>query len=245
MSAAPVWASWLFHWSPDPPSADGGYYIITNWDWRMVFFINLPIGVAAVILAMLLLRPGRRVRDQRFDTVGFVLSSFAFGSLLYALSQVSSSGWSSPVVRSPLGVGGLSLIGFIVYELRRGDPLLDVRLLLIPQYLHSSIVGWVTIIALFGAEFMVPLYLQNLRGLSAVNTGLSLMPQGLATAIAGPNGGRLVDRVGARWIVMFGLGLLVYNTYELSRITLTTDYRTLLLLLAVRAGWAARCSRRC
>ena len=73
-------------------------------------------------------------------------------------------------------------------------------------------VGWVSTIALFGAEFLLPLYLQNLRGLSAVETGLMLMPQGLSVAIAGPIAGRLVDRIGARWVSMFGFALLSFNT---------------------------------
>jgi DHA2 family multidrug resistance protein len=96
-------------------------------------------------------------------------------------------------------------------------------------------------VALFGAEFMLPLYAQNLRGLSAVDTGLLLMPQGLAIALAGPIAGRLVDRIGARWIVMVGFLMMAFNTYQLSQITLTTDYGTLRWLLVVR-GLALGCT---
>jgi predicted MFS family arabinose efflux permease len=91
---------------------------------------------------------------------------------------------------------------------------------------------------------MLPLYLQNLRGLSAVETGLMLLPQGLAIAVAGPIAGRLVDRIGARWIVMFGFVLMAINTWQLSQLTLTTDFGTLRWLLALRGWrWAAPCSR--
>jgi DHA2 family multidrug resistance protein len=218
-----------------------GGYIITNWDWRLVFFINLPIGFAATLLGMLLLRPGVPRHDMRFDGWGFVLSSLAFGCSLFGLSQVGSHGWDSFEVRSFLGIGLVSLVGFIIYELRRKDPLLEMRLFAIPQFLTSNIVGWVATVALFGAEFMLPLYLQNLRGLSAVETGLLLLPQGLAIAVAGPLAGRMVDRVGARPIVMFGFGLMAINTWQLSQLTLTTDYGTLRWLLVLR-GLALGCT---
>jgi DHA2 family multidrug resistance protein len=218
-----------------------GGYIITNWDWRLVFFVNLPIGALSVVLGALLLRPGLPQPQGRFDFWGFVLSSLGFGLTLYGLSQVGSHGWGSLEVRLLLGAGVTSLLAFIGYELLRKDPLLDVRLFGIPQFTNSNIVGWVSTVALFGAEFMLPLYLQNLRGLSAVDTGLILMPQGLSIALAGPLAGRLVDRIGPRWIVMFGFVLMAVNTFQLSQITLATDFGTLRWLLVLR-GLALGCT---
>jgi DHA2 family multidrug resistance protein len=218
-----------------------GGYIITNFDWRLVFFINLPIGMLSVLLGALLLKPGLAVKTARFDVWGFVMSSLGFGLTLYGLSQVGSHGWGSLEVQGLLGIGLLSLLGFVLYESFSKHPLLDVRLFRNPQFTNSNIVGWVSTVALFGAEFMLPLYLQNLRGLSAVETGLILMPQGLSIALAGPLAGRLVDRIGPRWIVMFGFVLMAINTYQLSQITLTTDYATLRWLLVLR-GLALGCT---
>jgi MFS transporter, DHA2 family, multidrug resistance protein len=218
-----------------------GGYIITNWDWRLVFFINLPIGIGAVLLGLLLLRRGVPQPVGRFDGWGFVLAALAFGLTLVGVSQVGGQGWGSLSVRGLIGGGLLSLLAFITYELRHPDPLLDVRMFAIPQFLNSNIVGWVSTVALFGAEFMLPLYLQNLRGLSAVETGWMLMPQGLAIAFAGPIAGRLVDRIGARWIVMIGFVLMAVNTFQLSQLTLTTDFGTLRWLLVAR-GLALGCT---
>ena len=218
-----------------------GGYIITNWDWRLVFFINLPVGIAATILGAMFLRPGAPKLGERFDGWGFVLSTLAFGCTLYGLSQVGSHGWGSLEVRGFIGVGLVSLVAFIGYELTLEDPLLNVRLFAVPQFLNSNIVGWVSTVALFGAEFMLPLYLQNLRGLSAVDTGLMLLPQGLAIAVAGPLAGRLVDRIGARVVVMFGFVLMGINTWQLSQLTMTTDFGTLRWLLALR-GLALGCT---
>jgi MFS transporter, DHA2 family, multidrug resistance protein len=218
-----------------------GGYIITNWDWRLVFFINLPIGLLSVVLGALLLQPGAPRQHGRFDAWGFLLSSLGFGLTLYGLSQVGSHGWGSLEVQLLLGLGLTSLVAFIVCELLRSDPLLNVRLFGIPQFTSSNIVGWVSTVALFGAEFMLPLYLQNLRGLSAVDSGLILMPQGLSIAFAGPLAGRVVDRVGPRWIVMFGFVLMAVNTFQLSQITLATDFGTLRWLLVLR-GLALGCT---
>jgi DHA2 family multidrug resistance protein len=218
-----------------------GGYIVTNWDWRLVFFVNLPIGIAAVILGWLALHPGKPRYGIRFDTIGALLSSIGFGLTLFGLSRVDSDGWGSMTVRGCIGLGILSLVAFLIYELKRDDPLLNVRLFRMPQFLIANVVGWVSTIALFGAEFMLPLYLQNLRGLSAVDTGLLLMPQGLSVAFAGPIAGRMVDRIGARWVCMFGFALLAGNTWQMSQITATTSMDALKILLVVR-GLALGCT---
>jgi DHA2 family multidrug resistance protein len=211
-----------------------GGYIVTNWDWRLVFFINLPVGAAAIALGWLFLRQGEPQVGQRFDTWGAVLSTIAFGATLYGLGRVSADGWGSLTVRGFVGVGLIGLVAFIAWEVSRPDPLLEVRLFTIPQFLIANVVGWVSTIALFGAEFMLPLYLQNLRGLSAVDTGVLLLPQGLSAGLSGPIAGRLTDRFGSRYIVMFGFILLSINTYQLTQLTLTTSFEWLRFLLVIR-----------
>src|SRR5262249_20175439 len=218
-----------------------GGYLVTYYDWRLVFFINLPIGAAAVLLSLLFLRQDQPRGGLHLDAVGAVLSSLAFGLPLSGLSRVSADGWSSLKVQGLIATGIFFLIAFIGWELSQDEPLLEVRLFAIPQFLIANIIGWVSTIALFGAEFMLPLYLQNLRDLSAVDTGLLLMPQGLSVALAGPLAGRLVDKVGARWVSMFGFALLAFNTYQMSQITLITSYDELKWLLIVR-GLALGCT---
>src|SRR5579864_5713595 len=120
-----------------------GGYIVTNWDWRLVFFVNLPIGVAAVLLGMLALHPGKPRFDIRFDTVGAILSSLGFGLTLFGLSRVNSDGWGALTVRGFIAIGLASLVAFIIYETRRDDPLLNMRLFKIPQFFIANVVGWV------------------------------------------------------------------------------------------------------
>jgi DHA2 family multidrug resistance protein len=211
-----------------------GGYIVTYQDWRLIFFINIPIGAIAVLTGLWLLHPSKPETTARFDTIGAILSSVAFGSILYSLSQVGSDGWDSPTVRGLMSFGIASLILFIIFEIQKDDPLLNMRLFAIPQFFIANSIGWVSTIALFGAEFMLPLYLQELRGLTALDTGILLLPQGLSIAIAGPIGGRLVDKIGPRPVVLFGFALLAVNTWQMSHITLDTTYDTLRWLLVAR-----------
>jgi EmrB/QacA subfamily drug resistance transporter len=211
-----------------------GGYLVTYWSWRLVFYVNVPVGIASVLLAILFLRQTKPHLGGRFDWWGFVLSSLGFGLTLYGLSEVGSYGWGSLWVRTLIGTGLVSLIVLVGYELMRPDPLLDFRFFRSGQFVIGNIVMWVGMVALLGAEFMLPLYLQNLRGLTAVDAGLMLMPQGFAVAFSGPLAGRLLDRIGARWIVLVGFAVLAFNTYQLSQITLTTDYGTLRWLLVMR-----------
>ncbi|MBV9119984.1 MAG: DHA2 family efflux MFS transporter permease subunit, partial [Chloroflexi bacterium] len=211
-----------------------GGYIVTYLDWRLIFFVNVPIGAAAVLLAVWFLKPSQPEAGLRLDLVGALLSSVAFGCILYALSRVGEDGWSSITVRTLLAVGLSGLCAFVAYELTQDDPLLNMRLFGISQFFVANLVGWVSTVALFGAEFMLPLYLQNLRGLTALDAGILLLPQGLSIAIAGPIGGRMADRIGARIVVVVGFILLTINTWQMAHLTLDTTFGTLRWLLIVR-----------
>jgi DHA2 family multidrug resistance protein len=213
-----------------------GGYIVTYMDWRIIFFLNLPVGILAVTLAALWLRDDREIRVVNLDVFGAILASIGFGIILYAFTRVPDDGWASLTVEGLLTFGILCLVVLTVHELEARDPLLEMRLFAIPQFLLGNVVGWTSTVALFGAEFLLPLYLQNLRGLPAFNTGLLLLPQGLSTAIAGPIAGRLTDKLGVRWVATFGFSLLAINTWNFAHITLYTTYGTIQLLLIIRGA---------
>jgi DHA2 family multidrug resistance protein len=218
-----------------------GGYIVTYLDWRIVFFLNLPIGILAVSMAVLMLRDERDQRRPILDAWGALLASFGFGSILFGLSKVADDGWSSLTVLGFVTLGAMLLLMLAMHELEADHPLLEVRLYAIPQFFIGNLIGWVSTIALFGAEFLLPLYLQNLRGLSAFDTGLVLLPQGLSVAIAGPIAGRLTDKVGVRLVAGLGFVLLAINTWSFAHLTLDTSYNTIRLLLVLR-GAALGCT---
>jgi DHA2 family multidrug resistance protein len=215
----------------------GGYFV-SYVDWRLIFFVNVPIGILGVILAILLLREVRAETRTRFDVPGFVLAAVGLASILYGLSDASSDGWGSVKVLGSLLGGAVVLGGFVVVELnraRRGkQPLLDLRIFGNGPFLTSNVTNMLITFAFFGGIFLFPVYLQNLRGLDAFHAGLLLLPQAFASLVTALIGGRMVDRFGARVVVIPGLALMAFASWQLSYITLSTSYSWLQVLFVIR-----------
>ena len=133
------------------------------------------------------------------DAWGLVTEIIGFGSLLYTASIAANEGWTSPNVLMWFAIGAIGLIAFAIVELFIAkEPLLDLRLFTQRTFLNANVLGYVSVIALFGAEFLMPLYLQALRGQSALETGIILMPLALTGALATTVAGRLYDKLGPR-----------------------------------------------
>lgn len=219
-------------------------------DWRFIFFVNVPIGLLGVSIGWRLLRESKREGRVPIDYVGAVLAFIAFGGILYGLSNgapqgdVTSGGaggtgatgnWGSWQVILSLVVGSAALIVFVVWEyFKRDEALLDVRLFRRPTFTIANVIGWISVIGFFGAEFLLPLYLQILRGLTPLQTGLLLLPLAVASGILAPFIGRLQDKIGPRLLVAAGFGLLIVNTWQFSLLSLTESYGYIAFLLVLR-----------
>jgi EmrB/QacA subfamily drug resistance transporter len=227
------------------PSVGG--YIVTFVDWRVLFYINVPIGIAGCIMAFLFLRDIRPERNRpiSFDVPGFLFSSIGLGSLLYGLDKAGSDGWSSLTVLGSIAVGLIALVIFVFVELitieNGKQPLLDLRIFGSRTFAGGNIAMMTLVFALFGGQFLTPLYLQNLRGLSAYDAGLVLLPQALGSMVASLFGGRLVDKLGVKAVVIPGLLILGSALWGFSRLTLTTplgDFQILLIIRGLGLGFA-------
>ena len=220
----------------------GGYFV-TFVSWRVIFFINIPIGIVAMILAALFLREARAEERSRFDLPGFITAAYGLAALLYAFSESTTSGWGSTKVLGFLLSGALSLIAFIAIEITKANrgvqPLLDLRLFANRSFAAGNIGLVFVIFGLFGSFFLLPIYLQVLRGQSAFQAGLILLPQALAAMVSVIVGGRLVDRIGVRAVVIPGLLLLAFADWQLTFITLNSPFwwlQMLLVLLGLALG---------
>ena len=212
-----------------------GGWLVDLGHWRWIFFINIPIGIVGVTLGSLWLREQRRGNETRFDPLGLLFSTVGFGAVLYAASIAADKGWSSPNVVVGFIVGVVALIIFALVELFvAAEPLLDLRLFAKPIFTLAAITGYVSTVALFGAEFLMPLYLQVLRGRTALQAGLLLLPLAIASAFVSPFAGRLYDKFGPRPLATLGFGLLAINTWQLSQLTTTTSIAWIQFLLALR-----------
>ena len=200
-----------------------GGWLVDQQLWRVIFFINPPIGLVGILLGIRFLRERTSDNKPPLDVLGIVTEVIGFGAILYAASTASYRGWTSPEVITWFAIGVAGLIGFAIVELYVAkSPLLDLRLFGKRVFLNASLLGYVSTIALFGAEFLMPLYLQALRGLTALQTGLILLPMAVTGGIMVTIAGRLYDKVGPRPLMAVGFGILMINTWQLSQLRADT-----------------------
>ncbi len=216
-----------------------GGYIVTYLGWQLIFYINVPIGIVGIFVGSIFLREGRAEAHTPFDIPGFLLSSVGLGSLLYALSDASTDGWGSVKVSGFLVCGILLLATFVVVELRiassGGKPLLDLRVFASMPFTTSNFASVLVIFALYGGLFILPIYFQELRGLSAYQSGLLLLPQAFAAMVASIVSGRLVDKIGVRAVIIPGLVNLAVALWLFTSIGVDTPYGIIQLWLIVRS----------
>jgi EmrB/QacA subfamily drug resistance transporter len=175
-----------------------GGTLVSSVGWRSIFLINIPVGLAAIVLTLRFIPESRAPRPRRFDPAGQVLVIVLLASLTYGIIEAPSRGWSSPVILTAFSASGLALLGLLLYEPRRQDPLVDLRFFRSIPF-ASSIATSVAAFAAFGGFlFLNTLYLQEARGLSPLQAGLATVPLALMTVIVSPLSGRIVGRRGPR-----------------------------------------------
>src|SRR6266852_5840669 len=212
-----------------------GGYIVQYSDWRLIFYLNVPIGIAGFLMALFLLRERRSPNPGRFDLPGFAFSTIGFGTLLYGITDSTTDGWTSSTVLFFVASGIVSLLGFIYVELTSQSPLLDLRLFKDWSFLSGNMISWIMQISFFGALFLVSLFLQESRGLGPFQTGLWLLPEALVTVVILPIGGILVDRIGAKWIILVGVTALALASFGLAHLNLYTTFWGLQSVLVIRS----------
>ncbi|MEV0666769.1 MDR family MFS transporter [Actinomadura luteofluorescens] len=185
-----------------------GGVIVDDWNWRWIFFINIPVCLAAIAMAWRVM-PTRTSPDAgRLDVLGLLLLSPACAVFVFGLTEASRyRSFADGHVAVPLAAGAVLLVLFCLHALRVPNPILDLRLLRVRSFLSSSAVLFFASVALFGAVGVLPLYSQQVRGHSALEAGLLLVPQGLGMAASLIAVGRLADRITARVLVIGGLVL--------------------------------------
>ena len=211
-----------------------GGYLVEYIDWRAIFTLNVPIGLMGIFLGFTLLRESAHIPGLKFDLRGFILSAIGFSAILLGFSDAATDGWTSPHVLIRFGVGIIALGLWVWVELTDKHPLLDLRLFKIPTFSLAAAISFVLTVGMFGGMLVLPLFLQNLRGLGAAESGLILMVQVLPMTIAMPVVGQVVDRVGARPVILTGLPLLALTTWQMGALDLTTSDNTIRLWLAAR-----------
>jgi EmrB/QacA subfamily drug resistance transporter len=187
-----------------------GGWLVTAVSWHWLFFINVPIGIVTLIAGLRLLPKGGTVELRPFDAPGLVLGGVGLAAVVLGVSEGSQWGWSAPATLLCLVGGSGLLAGFVVHELRRRDPLIELRMFSVSSFRYAIGSTMLVAVAQYARLVFIPLQLQALRGYSALEVGLLFMPAAVASAIGMQIGGRVVDRTGARRPVVIGcLGVAV------------------------------------
>jgi DHA2 family multidrug resistance protein len=212
----------------------GGWLVDANL-WRLIFFINIPVGIIGVLLGSRFLLDYRVERKPAFDPLGLITAVIGFGAVLYAASIAETNGWTGSTTLTAFAIGVVALIAHVIIELYVvKEPMTSLRLFRNTIFLNAALVGYVATVALFSAEFLMPVYLQAFRGRTALETGYILLAVAATSGIATPLAGRLYDKIGPRMNLIVGFVILCVNTWQLSQIEGTTPISYILFLLALR-----------
>jgi EmrB/QacA subfamily drug resistance transporter len=211
--------------------------VVAGWlvqyiSWRWIFLLNLPVGIAGVTLGLRSLPATARQAVGKLDLPGMIMGPLAFVALSYGVSEGSNS-WTSDKALGGIMVGAVALLLFVLAELRAEAPMLELRVFKSVDFSLAIVVQWLGQLALFGALFLVPLFLQQVRGYGAFATGLILLPQAIAAAVFMPIGGTLFDRIGARPLVIAGSALLAIAAFAMTTLNSATSGTDLILPLAM------------
>lgn len=213
-----------------------GGYIIEKMDWRLIFNINVPIGIIGVILGIILLKGSERKPFKSFDIIGFLSVTIGLVSILYVLGEGSSIDWSN--VENPILItlGCFSLILFVINELTHPDPLLDLRIFKMFDFTISQVITSVLTLAMMGGVYVLPLFLQNMRGYTPMESGIIMLPGALVMGVMMPVSGNLLSKVGVKPLVIPGLTILALSSYELSTaINMNSSKETVMFINCIRS----------
>ncbi|RJO73643.1 DHA2 family efflux MFS transporter permease subunit [Nocardia panacis] len=210
----------------------GGWLI--GYDWKWIFLINVPLGIIGLILAFTIFPSDNPEPRESFDLLGMLLASPGLAALLYGISSIPGEGKVlAPKVLIPAIIGVVLLALFVVHALRTEHPLIDLHLF---RNRSVSIAAGTMIMfaaAFFGSGLLLPLYLQQVRGESAMSAGLLLVPQGLGAMLTMPIAGRLVDKIGPGKIVMTGIAVITIGVAFFTQLHADTSYPLILVALFI------------
>jgi EmrB/QacA subfamily drug resistance transporter len=206
-----------------------GGLITEHASWNWIFFINVPIGIAAIVASYLFIDESKDTRaDQRLDLPGLVTSGVGLFALEYALIEANTYGWTSGRIVASFVVAAAALASFVWIEVTGRTPMLDVTLFRNTTYVGANLVMLLVALAMFGVFFFVSLYMQNVLGYSAVQAGAAFLPMTMLIVLVAPVTGRLSDQYGSRWFITAGLTLLAVQLLYFSQLGGSATYWELL-----------------
>ena len=210
-------------------------FVVEHYSWRVLFYIVLPLALIPLALGIFKLKNLTfQDRGLSLDKASLVFSSLGFGGILYGFSSAGTMGWSDPVVYGTIIIGIVSLTIFVLRQLKLEKPLLEFRIYKYPMFALSSVISVVLSMSMFSAMILMPIYVQTIKGISPIESGLLMLPGALVMGFMSPVTGRLFDKFGAKVLALPGLAIVVITTYLFSQLSLDTSYVEIMAIYTAR-----------
>ena len=215
-----------------------GGYLVDNFSWPLIFDVNIPVGIAGMLATAIIQKEFRNKIKRSFDAIGFISVSIFLPVLLYALTEgnvaTNAGGWHSPIILICFGIAILTFTIFMVTEFTVKEPLIDLRLLGDYNFGISALVMFIFGIGMFGSTFLIPLYLQNSMGYTALQAGAVFLPLGFIQGIIAPLAGIFSDKVNPKVPIIAGALLLALSFYLNSLMSYQTELDYIMITLYMR-----------
>ncbi|HCZ8802041.1 TPA: DHA2 family efflux MFS transporter permease subunit [Staphylococcus aureus] len=210
-------------------------YIVQNYHWNVMFYGMFIIGIIAILVGFIWFKLYQYTTNPKADIPGIIFSTIGFGALLYGFSEAGNKGWGSVEIETMFAIGIIFIILFVIRELRMKAPMLNLEVLKFPTFTLTTVINMVVMMSLYGGIILLPIYLQNLRGFSALDSGLLLLPGSLIMGLLGPFAGKLLDTIGLKPLAIFGIAVMTYATWELTKLNMDTPYMTIMGIYVLRS----------
>ncbi|HCX9000061.1 TPA: DHA2 family efflux MFS transporter permease subunit [Staphylococcus aureus] len=210
-------------------------YIVQNYHWNVMFYGMFIIGILAILVGFVWFKLYQYTTNPKADIPGIIFSTIGFGALLYGFSEAGNKGWGSVEIETMFAIGIIFIILFVIRELRMKAPMLNLEVLKFPTFTLTTVINMVVMLSLYGGMILLPIYLQNLRGFSALDSGLLLLPGSLIMGLLGPFAGKLLDTIGLKPLAIFGIAVMTYATWELTKLNMDTPYMTIMGIYVLRS----------
>lgn len=210
-------------------------YIVQNYHWNVMFYGMFFIGLVAVLVGYIWFRLYQHTENPKADIPGIIFSTIGFGSLLYGFSEAGNDGWGSNTVVISFILGAIFIVLFVIRETRMKMPMLNFEVLRFPTFTLTTLINVVVMMSLYGGMLLLPIYLQNLRGFTAIDSGLLMLPGALVMGLLGPIAGKLYDMIGIKPLAIFGISVMTYATWELTKLTMDTPYMSIMGIYILRS----------
>ena len=209
-------------------------WAVETFSWRSLFYIIFPIAVIDLLLAIILMKNVTTLRETQIDILSVILSTLGFGGLLYGFSSAGSSGWTSTEVLTSLLVGAAALIFFIARQMKLKKPMLEFRVFSFGIFSLTTLLGTLVFALLIGPETILPLYTQKVRGVSAFDTGLMLLPGAIVMGMMSPFIGRVFDKIGGKGLAMTGFFIILLTSLPFMNLTDSTSLIWIVVVYTAR-----------